>query len=314
MRRTTWLCSIVCCLFLFSIAFAADEPQVYRYKENKKVRVQGEEHVVLLVEAPRGGHPGRLVVPNEDGKPKKDLMSAVDGLSAGSLIQATTQNEKGAPMLQTVASYSTKPGEDTPNGYVFIESKPAKEGSKDQAVVLSKLGEKTTVAVPGDADASVTDVVQKLKKQDPVWVDLSPGRQPTLLAILPYEEPKTGKLLKVAPADVEGHKGFEAQIDDNGKITHALIPGKMHNKVWVTDQRVLSSARRLRAGSEIRYRVQEVSGTTWLREIQPPPKQETAQSRNRDNGSVTDKHGLPNPRKTGGPVQLPPIGITPGGF
>jgi hypothetical protein len=29
---------------------------------------------------------------------------------------------------------------------------------------------------------------------------------------------------------------------------------------------------------------------------------------------VTDKRGLPNPRRTGGPVQLPPIGITPGGF
>src|SRR5947209_3981983 len=121
MRRDIWLSPVVCYLFLFSIAFAADEPQVFRYKENKKVRVQGEEHVVLIVDSPRGGRPGRLVVPNEDGKPKADLMNAVGGFSAGSLIQATTQKEKGVQMLQTLAGYSTKPGEDTPNGYVFIE-------------------------------------------------------------------------------------------------------------------------------------------------------------------------------------------------
>lgn len=287
-------------------ARAADE-QILRFKSSAKARVAGQDHLVVVADAPRGGHPARLVVANKtEGHfdPIAEQADAIKALRAGDLIQVTAETANGVSTLRSVATYSPKPGEQSPGGYVFVQSKA--DDAAHPAVIVSRLGERTTFALQtlkddkGKAhlDPAIASSVEKLKAGDSVWVDAAPATPAVAIAILPWSEPQQVKLVKVEPAEVGGRKGMAVHLDVDGKPQVASIPGRSQGGKWVSDARLLAAARRSHPGAEVLVRTQADGDTLWLRDLQPVPQPVvTHTTPNRGN---TDNNGLPRPRIPGG--------------
>jgi hypothetical protein len=290
-----------------SPALAGDE-LILRFARSAKVRVAGQDHLVVIADAPRGGHTTRLVVANKtDGRfdPIPEQADAIKGLHAGDLIQVTAETAKGVSTLQSISMYSPKPGELSPGGYVFVATKS--DDAAHPAVVMSKLGERTTFSlqtVKDDKGAALVDPalassVDKLKAGDSVWVDAAPSTPTVAVAVLPWSEPQRVKLVKIDPADVGGHKGMVVQLDADGKTQVAWVPGRLQGDKWVSDARLLASARRFRPGDDVLVRIQVDGDTLWLRDLQPVPQQPVVTHTAPQPGN-TDNNGLPRPRIPGG--------------
>lgn len=315
---------IIFALALFAageVAGAADE-QVYRFSSSRRMNVQGHDHLVVVAENPKTRHPVRLIIPNTDAvryDPNPAMSELVKRLEAGVLITAAVTAEDGVATLNSLSVYTPKPGEDSPNGYVFVSSTP-KDDTHELLVTLSKFGQTEQVRVAPEAedhgtpqpDERVAGELHQVKAGDVVWIHLQPGKAPALLEIVPWTEPRQGKLLKVVPAQVEDNNGYAVEIEDAGQTLRCLVPGRMQNKRWVTDQRLLSDARKLRAKSDVLFRVRQAGSATYLLEINPVP-QPTAQAQN---SRRTSGNGGPAgvPVRGGGRIDLPPVGSVPGGF
>ncbi len=292
----------------------AAERQVLKFKNSSKLRIEGKDHLVVLADTSRG-RAQRLVVPNQDadGKfdPVEDQAAFVKQLRAGELIIAEWEMAGPAEMVSAIARYSPKPGELTPHGYLFRHTEKASDDAPELTVVFEKLGEIIRAIIPARqgadgipvADPTFDPVIAKLREGDPVWAEFSSDKQPKLLNLMPWSEPQRGKLVKLEPADMNGQKGMAAQIDNGGaKPVMLLFPGAMQDGKWITDTRLLAGAHRCKPGGEVLYRVQEIDGQKWLREIEPVPqplaaRPTPAQGNGRSN---TDANGLPRPRIPGG--------------
>ncbi len=248
-----WILLLTVWFISASAALAGDE-QVLRFKSSARVRVAGQDHLVVIADAPRGGHPTRLVVGNKtEGRfdPISELADAIKGFNAGDLIQVTAETAKGVSTLQSIAMYSPKPGELSPGGYVFVATKS--DDAAHPAVVVSKLGERTTFALQtlkddkgaAHVDPALASSVEKLKEGDSVWVDAAPGTPAVAVAVLPWSEPQRVTLVKIEPAEGGGHKGIAVRVERDGKAQVASIPGRLQGDKWVSDARLLAAARRL---------------------------------------------------------------------
>src|SRR5665213_435621 len=266
-------------VLLLSAAAFGDE-QILRFRSSVKARVAGQDHMVMVADAPRGGHPARLVVANKiDGaySPVSEQADVIKNFQPGQLIQVASESAKGVVSLTSVAAYLPKAGEESPGGYVFLESKA---DDAHPTITVSKLGEKTTFSLPNESDAKdgvkvdslIAAVLDRLKEGDPVWISATTSKSPAVVAILPWADPQQGKMLKIEPAEVNGKRGFAVLIDTGSKTMTALLPGRMHKTTWVSDQKLLAAARRFRGGATVLFRVQEDGDKTWLRDIQPPPR------------------------------------------
>ena len=74
---------------------------------------------------------------------------------------------------------------------------------------------------------------------DVVWADVVPGQETALMAIVPWSEPQHGKLMRVGPADVDGQRGFAAEIATESKPVTAFIPMTLQNGKRAPDARLL---------------------------------------------------------------------------
>jgi hypothetical protein len=289
-----------------SPALAGDE-QVLRFKSSAKVRVAGQDHLVVIADIPRGGHTTRLVVGNKtEGRfdPIPEQADAIKGLHAGDLIQVTAETANGVSALQSITTYSPKPGELSPGGYVFVATKS--DDAAHPAVVLSKLGERTNFALQtvkddkgaAHVDPALASSVDLLKAGDSVWVDAAPGTPAVAIALLPWSEPQQVKLVKIEPAEVGGHKGMAVHLDGDGKAQVASIPGRLQGDKWVSDARLLAAARRSSPGTDVLVRIQIDGDTLWLRDLQPVPQPVVTHTTPQPGN--TDNNGLPRPRIPGG--------------
>jgi hypothetical protein len=289
------------------------------------------QHLVLLGTLPHG-RVVRLLVANTDPKgpfdPVGDQNQLIASLKAGDLVQASWDTADGVNTISAIAPYTPKPGELTPNGYVYVHSEPKSEKSPDLVVTLDKLGEVTKWAVPAAKDDNgetardpgIDQTLGNLHEGDSVWADISPGSSPTLVALLAYAELVSGKLVKTEVLDVSGHKQPAVQIDQNGTVMEAEVPGSMKNGKWAVDLRIMSEVRRCKVGEAVLFRVQLVEADNWLREIVPVPPAPVASGQGGqgpqgtpDSGSNTDANGVPKGRTIGGGT--PGVGgIGIGGF
>ena len=300
-------------------AAAAGEGHVYKFTSGRRLNVAGRDHLVVIAQPPSGGHTLRLVVPNTDENrysPTKEIADAVGGLQQGQLIQVQTHADKDAIQLESISGWSPRPGEEQPHGYLYMQS-----GGTDKPgeikVTLFKFMEPTELIVPADKDAqgnsaanpAIESELKQVHEGDVVWADIAPGKTPMLVAIVPWSDPQQGKLMRVAPADVDGQKGFAAEISTDSKPITALIPMRQQNGRWISDQRILSAAQKPTRGSDVLFRTREEGGRTWLLDIELPPREHstTAQRRN----ETPPPAGIPS-RTVGGGV--PGVGGIPGGF
>jgi hypothetical protein len=271
----------------------------------------------------------RLVIANSDPAgpyaPVADQAQLIQGLKPGDLIQASWDAVGTVNTVSALARYTPKPGELTPNGYVFVKSEP-KANSDDLSIVLNKLGDITNASVIAEKDAkgeahrepAIDVTVGALKEGDSVWVDLATGPTPTIIAILPYSDPVSGKLVKIDTTDLDGQRVATVEIDAGGKPLSAVIPGKLVSGKWVASSRISLAAHRCKTGGTVFYRIQQDGATTWLRDIQSEAQanQPVARQGNQDNGSNVDANGVPKGRTIGGAGQVPGVGggIGIGGF
>lgn len=261
-----------------SIARGADQPpqvQVLRYLGSGKAGTPHGPRVLLSGVAVVNGRTVQLPlqVANDakpqDG-PKKELQSSVEGLKRGDYIEVTLETDKNGTISVTkIEPYTLKPGEDSPNGFVFHETYDKTEGSKTNHMVkLSKFGQEVLAIIPTHKDdtgalvpdADVTAAAGKLKDGDVAWAQLAPGRMPLVTGLGPWSDPQTGKLVKVETQEEDGQKHDVVQIDKDGTPVTLLVPGSLEGKKWVSDYKVLSAVKRLRPGSQVQYMAFENSG------------------------------------------------------
>jgi hypothetical protein len=111
---------------------------------------------------------------------------------------------------------------------------------------------------------------------------------PVLVNLERYAPPQTGKFVKLSEEDVaDGQKGSAVKIEQDGKTVKALVPGRLVNKKWVSDPKVMGAARKLKADAEVVYRARKDGDKLWLKEIEPAPKapKERVTSASRDRGN-----------------------------
>ena len=321
----TWLRWIIFGLTLLAVAeaAAAGDARVYKFSSARKLGVNGRDHLVVLVTPPSGGASVRLVVPNTDAdrySPKKEIADAVNGMQPGAYLQAETKKVDGALEIEKVNPWTPRPGEDTPHGYVYLNS-----GGTDKPgelkITFEKLGEVFNVTVPADKDDNgspapnplVAAELKEIHEGDVVWADVAPaGKTPTLSGIAPWSAPQQGKLERVGVADVDGQHGYAVEIATESRPVTALIPLRLQNGKHITDQKLLAAAHKPSNGSEVFFRTFDNGGQTWLLEIEPPPKQPVAQQQQHRNDTPPPP-GTP-PHTVGGAGQVPGIGGIPGGF
>lgn len=321
----SWIRWMIFGLILLSAAevAAAGDAKVYKFVSARKLASNGRDHLVVLAQPPSGGQTFRMVLPNEDRdrySPKKEEADLVNGMQPGQFLQATTQKADGVLTVESIASWSPRPGEETPHGYIYITSSGSDKNPGELHVALMKFGESIDAvapAQPGDdgrtiADPQITAEIKAIQPGDVVWADVLPGKTLALTAIVPFSQPQKGRLMRVGPADVDGERGFAAEIATESKPVTALIPLTLQNGRRVSNPRLLVQARQAGNGSEVLFRVREDNGQTWLLEIERPPKNPPPVAQ-RGNETQQPPAGIPV-RSTGGAGSVPGVGGIPGGF
>ena len=250
----------------------------------------GHRHAYANLAPLTGSRASRLYVPNTDqnsNDPKPELLDAVKDLKPGDVVKVEYQQTNGIPVINSLKLVDVKPGEDTPNGYIFEGYDSSENGPG--MVTLSKYGQDLKLAaspVRGEKGKMQTDpkldsALGQLKAGDVVYAQVNPGRVPVLTAIFPYKDPETGKLTKMTTQEVEGNpKAPAVEIETaDGKTITAVIQGRLNNKRWVPDTSVLRDARRLHAGTAIEYLTQNDGDKTVLIQIaKAPPAPKEAKS------------------------------------
>jgi hypothetical protein len=315
LRATAYAVTAFACLFVLPTAHAQEkkkekekEPNriVVRYVAHKeKVPYQGKLVMVLGVESLEGGRTMELVVKNHDMN-KKEYNPVVNtdnvnALQKGDAIKIELDESRPKPMVTYLKKYDLKPGEESPKVYRFQSSYKKGEGPQAYtAVVLSRFDEPVTLAVPkskgregqGDAGANIEDLASKLQFDEVVEAEVKDARPvPVLVSLDRYTPPQTGKFLKLSDEDMaEGQKGSAVEIEQGGKTVKALVPGKLQNKRWIPDGKVLGAVKRLKPEAEVVYRTREDGGKVWLKEIEPAPKvKELARDHDRDGARDREK-------------------------
>lgn len=321
---TTWIRWMIFGLILLSAAevAAAGDAKIYRFVSARKLSANGRDHLVVIVQPPSGGQQIRLVIANDDQdrySPRKADADAVNGMQAGQLLSAQTEKKDGMIVVSSIAGWSGRPGEDTPHGYVYLTSNPSGKTPADLEVALTKLGEGVNLVVPGEPgpdgtqapNAMIAAELKQVQQGDVVWAYVVAGKTPTLAAIAPWSEPQHGKLTRVGPADVDGQRGFAAEIATEAKPVTALIPLVNQGGKRVADPRLLAEARKAGNGTEVLFRVREDGDKTWLLEVERPPKEPPPVAQRP--GNSPPPAGIPV-RSTGGAGSVPGVGGIGGGF
>jgi hypothetical protein len=256
------------------------EDMVVRFEGTSTGNAKGHAVAILLASQPgKSGGTAKIFVPNQDLKamkptPRTELDGVIKKLTVGQIIKISVDDTKEYGLaLTSIMPYDAKPGEDTPNGYVFSKSFPGKKDGTLGAIILTKFGVEYSfgVAMRKDEkgaqvqDPDVIAAINGLKEDSGVWVQLA-GKN--IVAIEPYTAPLTGKVGKLLEADVDGHKVKSAEIEtDGGKTVTIYVPGKEVGKSFVPDSLVLAQLNKVKAGSSVEFRVHEDGDKMWLREI-----------------------------------------------
>ncbi|HEY8668323.1 MAG TPA: hypothetical protein VIL86_16860 [Tepidisphaeraceae bacterium] len=257
--------------------------QVVRFVSAHKGSFMGKDALLLTVAPPAGGKTFEIAVPNDPPmggyNPSPAAARVVKDLKSNDLIQVRTEKMGAIPSLTQIDPYRLKPGEDTPRGFLFIESKEEKVGGQDvTVVVLEKFGQQATVVVSAKKgadgkmapDSALMDAINGLKRDDVVNAEVKTGgRNATLISIEPYVEPLHGEFVKSTQTEVDGKKMPAIEIKGTDKTDTILVPGVDKQGKWITDAKILDLVKHFKTGQTVDYRVKEEGEKLWLKEISP---------------------------------------------
>jgi len=281
LARATVLASLL--LAAAPFAAAAEEPQrmVVQYIGHEQGVDQGKKVMLVSVRPPSTRNTVTLAVPNKDEKkadynPIDQVANPIKDVKADDYIEIelrTSSNRTQRPMIASMKRYKPAEGELIPNVYLFLNSAPHQEAGKTfTGVVLRKLGETITAAVPGGGspDAKMMATLEGVKSQQPVEVTFaSKGKTPLIATIDPYAPPEKATVVKTTEVDVEGQRADAVELTVKGKPVTAIVTGKMQGKKWVPDAKVAQMVKRLKPDQVIEARLVTEGDKTWLRYFNP---------------------------------------------
>lgn len=273
-------------------AGAAAKSTVYLYKSHKKVKVAGGEQTSLVVQDAFTNKRTTLSVPDAA------VAAGLEGLDEGTPIEVEAERQKGKWVVNALVKAKIEPGEEQPNGFVYVDTDEVKDrgGNKQVIVTLRKYGREFKVGVPmwknddyqdatWEPDPKIDRELRRLESGEVVAALIKAGRQPMLVEIYPYEPPERGKFIQVKDTKVDGAAAaaFELAAADGTTMTITL-PGNEQDrggqKVLVPHPKLWNAVRRLKPDTEIEVLFREYGQTLFLIDFkllnQPDPKAEKA--------------------------------------
>lgn len=278
---------------------AATKGKIYRFKAHKKAAVGGAQVMTLTAEDPFTGKTENLAVPNNDPAAKQyDPLTAiadvVNELKPGDIVEVETEKQKGRTLVTSVSKAKVEPGEELPNGYVFVESDESEtNGMPSITVTLTKFGRELKVGVPfkkddeykdakWEPDTKIDYVVRRLQAGTVVEALFARRGKgvPMITEIYEYRPPEKGKFVGLKKVEFNSWPaaGFELAAADGTTITFTLEGSEVTKNgetLYVPNPQHLSAVKRLKPDTEIEVRYR-VDGRTWImrdvKVLAPPPK------------------------------------------
>lgn len=257
----------------------APTSKIYFFKSQKKTKLAGAEVTNLIVQDVFSGKKETLVVPDAA------VAAAVDGMAEGTPIQVETARKGGKSMVTSLAKADVQPGEEQPNGFVYVSTDENKDrgGNKTVTVTLRKFGREIKVGVPmwkntnfeeptWEPDSTIDGQLQQLEKGEVVAALIKNGRPPMLIAIYPYEPPERGKFVKVKEALYNGAAAaaFEMVAADGTTIT-VILPGtekkQGEQKFLQPDMKTWRALQKIKEDTEIEVLFREEGQAYFLIDI-----------------------------------------------
>ena len=273
-------------------AKADKEPKsrLYVLKSQKKGKLAGAEMLTLLVQDPFTGKSDTLYVPNSDPKaraydPLPEVAAAVEGLEEGAVLEVEAEKQKGKWMVSSLAKADVKPGEEQPNGFVYVDTSEHADRGGNRAVVvtLTKFGREVKVGVPmwknkdhqdasWEPDPKIDSQLRQLQGGDVVEAVIKNGRPPMLVEIHRLYPPERGKFLALKETTYGGAAAaaFEMVAEDGTTLT-ILLPGTEQSRngqtMLMPEPRMLNMVRKIKPDTEIEIMYRQVGSAMFLRTV-----------------------------------------------
>lgn len=261
------------------------KPKTYKFKSTKKGSLGPAQVMMLVLDDPFGGRGEALPVQNNSADSKEydpltSVADAVKDMKPGTLIDVTTEKQKGKSVVTAVSKTELKPGEDLADSYVFVESKeeqPTNKGSSGAVTVtLSKYGREVTVGVPMvrsgsdyKPDPKIDYVINRAQSGTVVEAKFRKENGRTVISeVHEYRKPERGTFKEMKETEFGEVKaaGFVIKADDGTDITFTL-PGRESSKngqrYMIPDSQALAMVQRIKPDTKVEVRY-HLAGRAWV--------------------------------------------------
>jgi len=247
-----------------------DVSSIVRYVRAERGTAWGKPVLRVIVSPVKGGSTKALVAPKQDPKsntfdPDPKVVSVVKVLKKGDLLNVTTGRFKGVILIRRISRFLVQPGEEEPNGFLFVRAEEEDIARETYLVVtLQKFGQETKVVVPNKKneagemapDEALAARLTAFKIGEVVEVEAQKkGRLRTLKSIRKYAPPVVCEFVKLVEETVDEveHVGIEVKI--GGEPQTLFVPNVQRGKRNFPDSRLRSAARRLKPGDWIEAKI-----------------------------------------------------------
>lgn len=255
---------------------------VMKYVGSRQGNLQGK-NVLFLIASPAGTTGGgnvQLPIPNQDPDSKKldppaEIQEFIKQCTPGAMMEVTIKVTGSQMLVDRLANYQGKLGEEDPNVFRLIESSQEKVNAKDVTVVkVSRFMREHVFQVPPARNAEgklepkpeMVEALSALKEGDLVEVvTVSGGKVPMIKTIKAYDAPKYAEMVKLDKETVDDQELNVLEITVHGKVSRLLISRK--------DAPVMMpKLRLLKEGAVILYRSSTQEKGTFLTDLRVQPK------------------------------------------
>jgi hypothetical protein len=244
-----------------------------------KQKKPGVKRILVVTAVDLGTKDQVAIDVSENGKNNTAMPAAVKAAKAGSYVEVPNKpNNQGINVASAFKPYPLRDGESELGVFLFVSSaKPSSDGQGYLTVKLYKLGHFAQALVPNGKDSSghagpdakLAKAIDAIKPGQMVAVETYPDSAGTMLrkiAILPPA--KTGVVVKITDAPVEGGKTPALEVTIAGSPETILVPGQLDaSKHWVPDGKLAAAILPFKAGDSVTVRARTEDDKTWLFEI-----------------------------------------------
>jgi hypothetical protein len=238
---------------------------------------------VLVISVSKAANKGdnlKLAVPNQsvdDRKvnPPMEVSELVKKCKQGDFLDVSYRMDGDRPVLDRLAAYEIKPGEEEPNVFIFGGTKDEKAGTKEiPCITVTKFRVEGEFQLPQArvdgkmaVKPEIAKVVDGLKSGDLVEILATPGKPfPMVRSIKVFEPPKWGKFVRLDKQTVGEQELNAVHVDSYGNGVTLVIAKKDAGNL-------MGKVRPLKEGALVIFKgTTDDKGTVWLNQITIAPK------------------------------------------